>query len=123
MLLEGRVDDVDLVDQIAEVVIFDHDPPVSVRVGLLVDLGVVAEVEQLLDLRGGLGELLSRGRLEADPRLARGPQPHRGLESDLSPREPEQVIEVGLDGLCPTQEHVEQLHAARPIWASSSVSC
>jgi hypothetical protein len=123
MVLQRRVDDVDFVDEISEVVVCDHGPSVPVGIGLIVDLRVLAEVEQLFDLGGCLGELLSCRRLEADSRLARRTQPHRGLEGDLSARETEEVIEVGLDRLCPTQEHVEQLHAARPIWASSSVSC
>ena len=71
VVLERRVDDVHLVDEVAEVVVGDHDPAVAVGVGLLVDLGIVAEVEKLLDLRGGVGELLPGRRLEADARLAR----------------------------------------------------
>ena len=61
------------------------------------------EVQELFDLGGGLSELLSRGRLEADACPACRPQAQRGLQGYLGAREPEEMVEIGLGRLGPPE--------------------
>ena len=123
MVLQRRVDDVDFVDEIAEVVILitAHRYPYESDSSWI--LVFSPRSSSCSASEAVVANCCPVAGLKQTPALSGGAQAHRGLESDLSARKSEEVVEVGLDGFGPAQEHVEQLHAARPIWASSSVSC
>src|ERR1700748_1389575 len=84
----------------------------------------VVYVEELKDLLLDVGERLALRGAEAHRARARGLEPGRRLQLDRGGRQPEQVVKLGLYGLRPAEERVEEAHYRRPrrseaTWPSS----